>query len=158
MNTTTSIRSRRARRWFLNTTFEVVPTVTLHAGARFTKDQVAIRNLYALEGGPATPPVGYTPDGLTTAYWTQTIGALPATYTHYQTGVAAQGPTLSRDEDNTNVSFRAGADWKVSERRSGLPEFQPGLPRRCVQRQARQLPGRGELSRLRKSSIRTKSA
>ncbi|HEY2634809.1 MAG TPA: TonB-dependent receptor, partial [Steroidobacteraceae bacterium] len=100
---------------FLNTTFEVVPTVTLHGGVRFTKDQVAIRNLYALEGGPAVPPVGFTPDGLTTSYWTQTIGALPATYTHYQTGVAAQGPTLSRDEDNTNVSFKAGADWKPTD-------------------------------------------
>jgi iron complex outermembrane receptor protein len=52
---------------------------------------------------------------LTTSYWTQTIGALPATYTHYQTGVAAQGPTLSRDEDNTNVSFKAGADWKPTD-------------------------------------------
>ncbi len=100
---------------FLNTTLEVVPTVTLHAGARFTKDNVAIRHFYALEGGPAVPPVGNTPDGLTTAFWTQTIGALPATFTQYQTGVAPQGPTLNRDEDNTNVSFRAGADWKLSE-------------------------------------------
>src|SRR6267154_1405582 len=100
---------------FLNTTFEVVPTVTLHAGARFTKDNVAIRHFYALEGGPAVPPVGNTPDGLTAAYWTQTIGALPATFAQYQSGVAPQGPTLNRDEDNTNVSFRAGADWKPSE-------------------------------------------
>src|SRR3984893_4288935 len=100
---------------FLNTTLEVVPTVTLHAGARFTKDNVAIRHFYALEGGPAVPPVDNTPDGLTTAFWTQTIGALPATFTQYQTGVAPQGPTLNRDEDNTNVSFRAGADWKPSE-------------------------------------------
>src|SRR6266850_4614429 len=73
---------------FLNTTLEVVPTVTLHAGARFTKDNVAIRHFYALEGGPAVPPVGFTPDGLTTAFWTQTIGALPATFTQYQSGVA----------------------------------------------------------------------
>ncbi|MEA2946823.1 MAG: iron complex outerrane recepter protein, partial [Alphaproteobacteria bacterium] len=81
---------------FLNTTLEVVPTVTLHAGARFTKDNVAIRNFYALEGGPATPPVGLTPDGLTAAYWTQTIGALPATFTNYQQSLAAPGPTLNR--------------------------------------------------------------
>jgi len=100
---------------FLNTTFEVVPTVTLHAGARCNKDNVAIRHFYALEGGPAVPPVGLTPDGLTAAYWTQTIGALPATFTNYQKSLAAPGPTLNRDEDNTNVSFRAGADWKASD-------------------------------------------
>jgi iron complex outermembrane receptor protein len=125
---------------FLNTTFEVVPTVTLHAGARFTKDQVAIRNLYALEGGPATPPVGFTPDGLTSTYWTQTIGALPATYTHYQTGLAAQGPTLSRDEDNTNVSFKAGADWKPSDGVLAYLNFSQGYRGAAFNGQAANFP------------------
>ncbi len=125
---------------FLNTTFEVVPTVTLHAGARFTKDNVAIRHFYALEGGPAVPPVGYTPDGLTTAYWTQTIGALPATYTHYQTGVAAQGPTLNRDEDNTNVSFRAGADWKPSDAILAYLNFSQGYRGAAFNGQAANFP------------------
>src|ERR1700676_5450922 len=100
---------------FLNTTFAVAPTVTLRAGARFTKDNVSIKNFYALEGGPLAPgPVGFAPDGSTTL-WTQTIGALPATFTNYQTALAPQGPTLNLYEDNTNVSFKAGADWKPSD-------------------------------------------
>jgi iron complex outermembrane recepter protein len=100
---------------FLNTTFTLAPTVTLRAGARFTKDNISINHLYALEGGPLAPgPVGYAPDGSTTL-WTQTIGALPATYTNYQAGLAAQGPTLNLSEDNTNVSFKAGADWKPTD-------------------------------------------
>jgi iron complex outermembrane recepter protein len=100
---------------FLNTTFAVTSTVTLRAGARFTKDKVSIDNFYALEGGPLAPgPVGYAPDGSTTL-WTQTIGSTPATYSNYQAGVAAQAPTLNTGEDNTNVSFKAGADWKPSD-------------------------------------------
>ena len=100
---------------FLNTTFAVTPTVTLRAGARFTKDNVSINNFYALEGGPLAPgPVGYAPDGSTTL-WTQTIGSQPATFSNYQAGVAAQAPTLNTGEDNTNVSFKAGADWKPSD-------------------------------------------
>jgi iron complex outermembrane receptor protein len=125
---------------FLNTTLEVVPTVTLHAGARFTKDNVAIRHFYALEGGPAVPPVGYTPDGLTAAYWTQTIGALPATFAQYQTGLAAQGPTLNRDEDNTNVSFRAGADWKASDDILAYLNFSQGYRGAAFNGQAANFP------------------
>ena len=97
---------------FLNTTFAVAPTVTLRAGARFTKDKVSIKNFYALEGGPLAPgPVGYAPDGSTTL-WTQTIGAQPATFSNYQTGLSPQAPTLNLYEDNTNVSLKAGVDWK----------------------------------------------
>jgi iron complex outermembrane recepter protein len=125
---------------FLNTTLEVVPTVTLHAGARFTKDNVAIRNFYALEGGPATPPVGLTPDGLTAAYWTQTIGALPATFANYQQSLAAPGPTLNRDEDNTNVSFRAGADWKPSEDILAYLNFSQGYRGAAFNGQAANFP------------------
>ena len=101
---------------FLNTTFAVTPAVTLHAGARYTKDKVTISNFYALEGGPLAPgPTGYTPDGGVMTYWTQTIGALPAAFDYYQTGVGPQGPALNLSQDNNNVSFRAGVDWKASE-------------------------------------------
>lgn len=100
---------------FLNTTFAITPVVTLHAGARYTEDKVTISNFYALEGGPLAPgPTGYTPDGGVSTYWTQTIGALPAAFDYYQTGVAAQGPTLDLSQDNSNVSFKAGVDWKPS--------------------------------------------
>ncbi len=98
---------------FLNTTFELNSQFTLHAGARYTKDQVTISNFYALEGGPLAPgPTGYTPDGGVMAYWTQTIGSQPATFTNYQQGTAPQGPLLNLSQDNNNTSFRAGLDWK----------------------------------------------
>ncbi len=101
---------------FLNTTFAVTPAVTLHAGARYTRDKVTISNFYALEGGPLAPgPTGYTPDGGVMTYWTQTIGALPAAFDYYQTGTAPQGPLLNLSQDNNNVSFKAGVDWKPSE-------------------------------------------
>jgi iron complex outermembrane receptor protein len=101
---------------FLNTTFALNPAFTLHAGARYTRDQVSINNFYALEGGPLAPgPTGFTPDGGVMAYWTQTIGALPATFTNYQTGTAPQGPLLNLSQDNNNVSFRLGVDWKPSQ-------------------------------------------
>ena len=100
-----------SRAVFVNTTFAVAPTVTLRAGARYTKDKVTIANFYALEGGLLTAPVGFTPDGGTTL-WTQTIGALPGTYTNFQSGLVPQGPTTGLRQDNNNVSFKVGADWK----------------------------------------------
>ena len=101
---------------FINTTFELNPAFTLHAGARYTKDQVTISNFYALEGGPLAPgPTGFTPDGGVMAYWTQTIGSQPATFTNFQTGTAPQGPLLNLSQNNNNVSFRAGVDWKPSQ-------------------------------------------
>jgi iron complex outermembrane receptor protein len=111
---------------FLNTTFAVAPTITLRAGARFTKDKVSIKNFYALEGGPPAPgPVGFAPDGSTT-FWTQTIGAQPATFSNYQAGLAPQGPTINLYEDNTNVSFKAGADWKPSDAILAYVNFSQG--------------------------------
>ena len=98
---------------FLNAAYTFSSAITLHAGARYTKDKVNINNFYALEGGPLAPgPTGYTPDGGVMAYWTQTIGAQPATFTNYQTGTAAQGPLLNLSQDNNNLSYRAGIDWK----------------------------------------------
>src|SRR5437588_867475 len=88
-----------SRAVFVNTTFAVAPTVTLRAGARYTKDKVTIANFYALEGGFLTAPVGFTPDGGTTL-WTQTIGALPGTYTNFQSGLVPQGPTTGLRQDN----------------------------------------------------------
>lgn len=103
---------------FLNTTFKVTPALTLRAAARYTKDQVTISNFYALEGGPLAPgPTGLTPDGGSSTYWTQTIGAadsLPS-YGFFQTGTAPQGPLRNMSQDNNNFSFRTGADWKPSD-------------------------------------------
>ena len=106
-----------SRAVFLNTTFVVAPTITLRAGVRYTKDKVTISHFYALEGGLANPgPVGFAPDGGTT-WWTQTIGAQPATRSYFQTGLAPQGQGLvpEFDRDTNNVSGKIGADWKASE-------------------------------------------
>src|ERR1700681_294036 len=106
-----------SRAVFLNTTFVVAPTITLRAGVRYTKDKVTISHFYALEGGLADPgPGGFAPDGGTT-WWTQTIGAQPATRSYFQTGLAPQGQGLvpEFDRDTNNVSGKIGADWKASE-------------------------------------------
>jgi outer membrane receptor protein involved in Fe transport len=108
-----------SRAVFLNTTFAVAPNVTLRAGVRYTKDKVTISDFYALEGGLANPgpaqsgPLAFAPDGGATTWWTQTIGALPATRTYFQTGLAPQGPVVPEfGNDTNNVSGKIGIDWK----------------------------------------------
>ena len=98
---------------FLNAHFDVTPTVTLRAGVRFTHDDVAIDNFYALEGGLTSASTGFAPDGGTTL-WTQTIPySSAATYNQYSTALAPQaGVNPELTESNNNVSFKAGADWK----------------------------------------------
>lgn len=106
-----------SRAVFLNTTFIVAPTITLRAGVRYTKDKVTISHFYALEGGLANPgPVGFAPDGGIT-WWTQTIGAQPATRNYFQPGLAPQGQGRVPEfgKDTNNVSGKIGADWKASE-------------------------------------------
>jgi iron complex outermembrane receptor protein len=106
-----------SRAVFLNTTFVVTPRVTLRAGVRYTKDKVTIGNFYALEGGLANPgSVGFAPDGGTT-WWTQTIGAQPATRSYFQTGLAPQGQGVvpEFDKNTNNVSGKIGVDWKPGE-------------------------------------------
>jgi iron complex outermembrane recepter protein len=102
-----------SRAAFLNASFEMAPAVTLRAGVRYTKDKITISDFYALEGGLANPgPQGYAPDGGVT-WWTQTIGAAPATRTYFQTGLAPQGATVPTfTQDNDNVSGKVGIDWK----------------------------------------------
>jgi len=111
-----------SRALFANLTFTVAPTVTLRAGARFTKDKVAIDNFYALEGGlPSPGSLGTSPDIDASTWWTQTIGDLPpgatAPRNFFQQGLAPQGlgvhPEL--DNDTNNVSGKIGADWKPSD-------------------------------------------
>lgn len=102
-----------SRAAFANLTFNATPTVTLRGGLRFTRDHIVISNFYALEGGLASPgSVGGAPDAGVT-WWTQTIGAQPATYALFQTGLAPQGP-LYPDlvKDTNNVSGKVGIDWK----------------------------------------------
>ena len=138
---------------FLNATFAVTPTVTLRAGARYTKDNVSIDNFYALEGGPLAPgPVGYAPDG-STALWTQTIGSPPATFANYQTGVAAQGPDLEHERRQQQCQLQGRRRLEAQRRRPDLSDLQPGLPRSRVQRPGVQLSARGELRRAGKAQL-----
>jgi iron complex outermembrane receptor protein len=111
-----------SRAVFLNTTFDVAPSVTLRAGVRYTKDKVTIDNFYALEGGLPNPgSVGTSSNIDAATWWTQTIGVLPAGRTYFQTGLAPQGlpagqgvvPEFSKDTNN--VSGRIGIDWKAAE-------------------------------------------
>jgi len=104
-----------SRAGFFNTTFSVTPTVTLRAGVRFTKDEISIRNFYALEGGLEAASVGFAPDGGTTL-WTPTIPVSSASFTQFSTSLAPPAgvsPTL--EQNNNNVSVRVGADWKPTE-------------------------------------------
>src|SRR6202790_2505771 len=101
---------------FFNTTFSLTPTVTLRAGARFTRDDISIENFYALEGGLTAASAGFAPDGGTTL-WTQTIPfSSTASYSQYSTSLsphAGVNPTLT--QNNNNVSVKAGADWKPTD-------------------------------------------
>lgn len=111
-----------SRALFANVTFSVTPTVTLRAGARYTKDKVTISNFYALEGGlPSPGSVGTSPDIDATTWWTQTIGNLPpgvtAPRTYFQQGLAPQGFGVHPDfgKDTNNLSGKVGADWKPTD-------------------------------------------
>ncbi len=112
-NNFTQLKDSRAI--FLNGGYAITPTVTLRAGARYTKDKITISDFYALEGALAYPgPQGYAPDGGVT-WWTQTIGGLPAARTYFQTGLAPQGPLVPAfSRDDNNLSGKVGLDWKPS--------------------------------------------
>ncbi len=101
---------------FVNAHFDVTPSVTLRAGVRFTRDDIAVDNFYALEGGLTAASAGFAPDGGTTL-WTQTIPYAPqASYIQYSTALTPQAgvnPTLT--QSNNNVSAKLGVDWKPIE-------------------------------------------
>jgi iron complex outermembrane recepter protein len=102
---------------FVNLGYAVTPTVNLHAGARYTHDDITVKNFYALEGGLYDVSQGYAPDGGTT-YWTQTIPYSVPVYgvqysTSLQPGAAGLYPHLHQNNNNTSV--RVGPDWKPTE-------------------------------------------
>jgi len=101
---------------FLNVHFDVTPTVTLQAGARFTHDNISVDNFFALEGGLQAASSGFAPDGGTTL-WTQTIPySTLATYNQFSTALAPQaGVNPPLGENNNNVSVKAGVNWKPAD-------------------------------------------
>jgi iron complex outermembrane receptor protein len=106
---------RETKAAFFNATFAVTPTVTFRAGVRYTKDDLSVHNFYALEGGLPAAPTTLLPDD-TATLWTQTIGAVAPSYSQFQTGLQAQGaahPEIS--QSNSNVSAKAGVDWKPTD-------------------------------------------
>ena len=105
-----------SRAVFLNTTFALAPTVSLRAGVRYTRDKIAIKNFYALEGGLTSPSSGYAPaDG--TTLWTQTIPYIPtSSYIGYSNLLVPPGgvnPPV--EQNNNNTSAKVGIDWKPTE-------------------------------------------
>jgi iron complex outermembrane recepter protein len=102
---------RQSSAVFGNASFDVTPDVTLSAGVRYTRDSLAVKNFFALEGGlpsaPTFPGLGQP------TLWTQTIPYIDTTFVNFQPGVAPQSATLpERGVDNTNVSYKVGVDWK----------------------------------------------
>jgi iron complex outermembrane receptor protein len=117
---------RDSRAVFLNAGYSVMPTVTLRAGIRYTKDQLSVRNFYALEGGLQSAPVGRGPNDGTTL-WTQTIPVLPTTYSNFAPGLAPQGPRNPElRQDNNNVSVKVGVDWKPTDEILAYASFSQG--------------------------------
>lgn len=108
-------QTRESKATFLNVTYSLTEALTLRAGVRYTRDNLSIRNFYALEGGLISQPTTLLSDS-TPTYWTQTIPVLPGTYTGFATGLAPQGPLNPElAQANSNVSFKAGVDWKPLE-------------------------------------------
>lgn len=107
---------RTSKALFLNVSYSVVPSVTLRAGVRYTKDDMTIRNFYALEGGLTNQPTAIGPGSYPTL-WTQTIPfSAPISYVNYQTGTAPPGGVNSDlRHGDANTSVKVGADWKISD-------------------------------------------
>src|SRR5579872_1391261 len=108
-NSYDQIRSSRAA--FANLSVEVSPAVTLRGGLRYTNDRLAVKNLFALEGGLAGPPdcLCVNPPTL----WTQTIPSIPGTYVDFSQGIYPRSAALpERSTSDSNVTYKAGADWK----------------------------------------------
>src|SRR6267378_1913128 len=96
---------RESRAVFANVTFDLTPTVTMNAGVRYTKDNWAVKNFFALEGGLPSAPTGFTslPD-----LWTQTIPYISTTFINFQPGIAPQSATLpERSDDTSNLSYKS---------------------------------------------------
>ena len=108
-------QDRTSKALFLNATYEVVPSVTLRGGIRYTKDDLTIRNFYALEGGLTNQPTAIGPDSYPTL-WTQTIPySVPISYvTYLPTTGAPAGLTPDFSHNDSNTSVKLGADWKIS--------------------------------------------
>jgi iron complex outermembrane recepter protein len=106
---------RTSKALFFNATYELVPSVTLRGGLRYTKDDLTIKNFYALEGGMTNRPVVLGPDSYPTL-WTQTIPySLPISYVVYSPDLGSPAglvPDFSHDDSNTSIKL--GADWKIS--------------------------------------------
>jgi iron complex outermembrane recepter protein len=117
---------RKSKALFVNLNYDITPTVTLLAGARYTHDSIDIENFYALEGGVQSMPTALGPDTVPT-WWTQTIPVLPSSFVSYSRALTPQGvtnPTLSRG--NNNISLKLGADWKIAPEVLGYASYSQG--------------------------------
>jgi iron complex outermembrane receptor protein len=96
---------------FFNANLKITPVVTLTGGVRYTRDKVAVRNFYALEGGLSSAPANpglYQPD-----LWTPTIPYVNGvSFVNFTPGLAPTGGTYPElTYDSSNVSFKGGINW-----------------------------------------------
>ncbi|MBS0394164.1 MAG: TonB-dependent receptor [Proteobacteria bacterium] len=118
---------RTSKALFLNTTYEMTPTVTLRGGLRYTNDEITIKNFYALEGGMTGQPTILGPDQYPTL-WSQTIyPGQTCDGPGYVASIAVQcGFMPDQVKKNNNLSLRIGADWKIAEDVLGYASFSQG--------------------------------
>ena len=128
-------QQRISKALFLNATYKVTPDVTLRGGIRRTRDDMTIRNFYALEGGMLQTPTAPGPDTYPT-YWTQTIpndcflatDPCNISYVNYSTSFAPQGLGVVPDmkQGDSNTSIKLGVDWKIQENVLGYLSYSQG--------------------------------
>ncbi len=120
-------QDRTSKALFFNANYDLNPSITLRAGLRYTKDEITIRNFYALLGGMTNRPTVNGPDSFPTL-WTQTIPYLtPIAFVVYQDSLAPPaGLVPNFSHDNSNTSVKVGADWKITSDVLGYFSFSQG--------------------------------
>ena len=122
-------QDRTSKALFFNANYDVAPNVKLRGGVRYTKDDITIRNFYALLGGMTNRPIVNGPDSYPIV-WTQTIP--------YVTNIAFEvwsapdslappaGLVPNFSHDTSNTSAMAGVDWKIASDVLGYFTFSQG--------------------------------
>ena len=106
-------QTRESKAAYANISYEVTRSVTMHAGLRYTIDDISVKNFYALEGGLAGPPACYCINMPT--LWTQTIPVIPGTYLDFSQGIYSRSaPLPEQSRRNNNTSYVVGVDWKIA--------------------------------------------
>ena len=107
---------RESKALFLNLSYAIAPQVTLRAGVRYTRDRISVRKFYALEGGLLSDPTTSILPDQSATLWTQSLPYVNGiSYANFSQSFGPQGPTADLDRTDSNISFKAGVDWKLSD-------------------------------------------